>query len=150
MEEKLSVKTNAVELLDKELHNRAKKGQYGFIVLSSATDPYLHFEKDLGLTRQILEVILKHRFPVHIITRSDLVIRDLDLLRKINKNAILPQDMEGKLAHKVFITFSFSTLEVTLYHTFVIRIGKAIFSITGKDGNKPDSINRFYFSILYF
>ncbi|MCD6010689.1 MAG: radical protein [Flavipsychrobacter sp.] len=111
MEEKLSFKTNAVELLDKQLYNRAKNRQYGIIVLSSATDPYLHFEKELGLTRQILEVVLKHRFPVHVITRSDMVIRDLDLLRRINDHAILPTDLEGKLAHKAFITFSFSTLD---------------------------------------
>ena len=41
MEEKLSIKANAVEVLEKQLSNRAKKGQYGIIVLSSATDPYL-------------------------------------------------------------------------------------------------------------
>src|SRR6476620_4250125 len=50
MEEKVSVKENAVGLLDKQLRSRAKKGQYGIIVLSSATDPYLHFEKELQLT----------------------------------------------------------------------------------------------------
>lgn len=111
MEEKLSVKTNALELLDKQLRNRAKKGQYGVIVLSSATDPYLQFEKEEQLTRRILELILHYRFPVHIITKSDLVIRDLDLLHQINQNAILPPDLEGKLAHKAFITFSFTTLD---------------------------------------
>src|SRR6478735_6408092 len=76
MEEKLSIKSNAVELLEKQLKNRAAKNEFGFIVLSSATDPYLQFEKEEKLTRQILEVILKYRFPVHIITRSDLVTRD--------------------------------------------------------------------------
>src|SRR5689334_12241142 len=73
MEEKLSVKVNADELLEKQLQLRAKKNQYGFIVLSSATDPYLQFEKAYGLTRRLLEVILKYRFPLHIITKSDLV-----------------------------------------------------------------------------
>lgn len=111
MEEKLSVKTNAIELLERQLHNRAKKGQYGIIVLSSATDPYLQFEKEEKLTRQILEVILHYRFPVHIITKSDLVIRDLDILRKINGSAILPPDLDKKTTQKVFITFSFSTLD---------------------------------------
>jgi DNA repair photolyase len=111
MEEKLSVKTNAVELLDKQLALRAKKNQFGFIVLSSSTDPYLQFEKDIQLTRQLLEVILKHRFPVHVITKSDLVLRDLDLLKQVNDNAILPADLEEKLSHKVFITFSFSTVD---------------------------------------
>ena len=111
MEKKLAVKTNAVELLDKALANRAKKNQYGIIVLSSATDPYLQIEKETKLTRKLLEVILKHRFPVHIITKSDLVIRDFDLLKEIEKNAILPEDLEGKLSKKLLITFSFSTLD---------------------------------------
>ncbi|MBS1774268.1 MAG: radical SAM protein [Bacteroidetes bacterium] len=111
MEEKLSVKANAVELLEKQLHNRAKKGQYGIIVMSSATDPYLHFEKDLQLTRQLLEVILHYRFPLHVITRSTLVLRDLDLIQQISEQAILPADLESKLKQKAFITFSFSTVD---------------------------------------
>ena len=111
MAEKLAVKTNAVELLDKQLGNRAKKNQYGIIVLSSATDPYLQVEKEYELTKQLLEVILKHRFPVHIITKSDLVIRDFKLIKEIEKAAILPYDLKGKLSQKSFITFSFSTLD---------------------------------------
>ena len=111
MEEKLSIKTNAVELLEKALRNRAKKNQHGIIVMSSATDPYLQIEKETQLTRRLLEVILKYRFPVHIITKSDLVIRDFDLLKEINERAILPTEYEGKLNHKVFITFSFSTID---------------------------------------
>lgn len=111
MEEKLSIKSNAVELLDKQLKSRAAKNQYGFIVLSSATDPYLQFEKEEKLTRQILEVILNYKFPVHVITRSNLVTRDFDLLHEINKNAILPIELAEKTDQKVFITFSFSTIE---------------------------------------
>lgn len=111
MEEKLAVKTNAIEVLEKQLHNRAKKGQYGIIVLSSATDPYLHFEAGEKLTRQILEVILKYRFPVHIITKSSLVTRDFDLLEKINREAILPADLQPVLPHKALITFSFTTID---------------------------------------
>jgi DNA repair photolyase len=79
--------------------------------LSSATDPYLQFEKEEKLTRKILEVILKYRFPVHVITRSDLVTRDFDLLHEINKNAILPIDLAQRTDQKVFITFSFSTVD---------------------------------------
>jgi DNA repair photolyase len=111
MEEKLAIKSNAVELLDRQLANRARKNQYGFIVLSSATDPYLQIEKEEKLTRQLLEIILKHRFPVHVITKSNLVLRDLDLLKQIGNNAILHPDLGDKLQHKVFITFSFSTLD---------------------------------------
>lgn len=114
MEEKLSIKTNALEVLEKQLSLRAKKGQNGIIVLSSATDPYLQFEKEQQLTREILKIILKYRFPVHIITKSDLVVRDFDLLKEINQQAILPSDLQGTLAHKVLITFSFSTLDPTV------------------------------------
>jgi DNA repair photolyase len=118
MEEKLSVKTNALEVLEKQLANRAKKGQYGIIVLSSATDPYLQFEKEEQLTRRILELILKYRFPVHIITKSDLVLRDLDLLRQINENAILPPDLDEQLDQKVFLTFSFTTIDDSIGKIF--------------------------------
>jgi DNA repair photolyase len=118
MEEKLSVKTNAVELLDKQLGNRAKKGQYGIIVLSSATDPYLQFEAEEQLTRQILEVILHHKFPVHIITKSDLVIRDFDLLHQIDKQALIPADLQGQLHNGTIITFSFSTTNDEIGHIF--------------------------------
>ncbi len=111
MEEKLAVKENALEVLDRELFNRAKKGQYGVIAMSSATDPYLHFEKESEMTRRILELILKHRFPLHVITKSDLIIRDIDLLHQINERAILPVQLTGKLQQKVFISFSFSTVD---------------------------------------
>lgn len=109
MEEKLSVKSNAVELLDKQLALRAKKKQYGFIVLSSATDPYLQLEKETGLTRELLKVVLRHKFPVHVITRSDLVTRDFDLLHEIDANAILPTDLP--LNRGAILTFSFSTAD---------------------------------------
>ena len=118
MEEKLSVKENAVELLDKQLCLRVKKGQYGVIVLSSATDPYLQIEKEQLLTRRILEVILKHRFPVHVITKSDLVIRDLDLLKEIEAAAILPPGLQDILKRKLFITFSFSTIDDSIAKIF--------------------------------
>ncbi|MGB3074219.1 MAG: radical SAM protein [Chitinophagales bacterium] len=111
MEEKLSIKSNALEVLEKQLQNRSKKNQHGIIVLSSATDPYLQFEKETKLTRGILELILQYRFPLHVITKSDLVLRDLDLLKAIGENALLPADLEEKLSHKVFITFSFSTID---------------------------------------
>ena len=111
LETSLSVKTNAIELLDRQLYNRAKKGQYGFIVLSSATDPYLKIEEEYELTRQALKVIAKHKFPVHIITKSDLIERDFDILHDIEKNAILPHDLQQSLGRGTIISFSFSTLD---------------------------------------
>lgn len=117
MERKLGIKTNAPELLEKALHSRAKRGQHGIIVLASATEPYLQIEKDLKLTRSLLEIILKHKFPVHLITRSDMVIRDLDLLEEIDKTAILPEGLPG-LKNGCFITFSFSTIDDTVARIF--------------------------------
>ena len=55
---------------------RARKKEYGFIVLSSVTDPYIYAEEKYEMTRKALEVILKHHFPVHIITKADLIKRD--------------------------------------------------------------------------
>ncbi|MEM8847904.1 MAG: radical SAM protein [Bacteroidota bacterium] len=110
LEESISIKTNAIEILDKQLTNRAKKGQYGIIVLSSATDPYLKLEKENQLTRQALEVILKHRFPVHILTKSDLITRDFDLLEQIAERAILPPELKS-LNKGVIVSFSFSTID---------------------------------------
>jgi len=106
----LSVKTNAIELLEKQLKKRAEKGEYGFIVLSSVTDPYINIEKEYQLTRKALEVILKYKFPVHIITKSTLVERDFDVLHKIHQHAILPNDLQQKLSGGTLITFSFSTV----------------------------------------
>lgn len=118
MAEKLSAKSNAVELLDRQLANRAKKKQFGFIVLASATEPYLQAEKELLLTRQLLEVISRHRFPVHVITRSDLVTRDFDILDRIDKESILPDDLARATNRRVFITFSFSSLDPSIAKKF--------------------------------
>lgn len=107
----LSVKINAIEILDRQLANRAKKGQYGIILLSSATDPYLQLEQKYKLTRQALQIIAKHRFPVHIITKSDMISRDYDLLKQIDETAFLPEDLQEKPGRGTIISYSFSTLD---------------------------------------
>ncbi len=114
MAKTLSVKINAPELLEKQLARRAKKREYGIIALSSATEPYMQIEEKLGLTRRLLEIILKYRFPVHILTKSKLVLRDLDILKEIDKNAILPADLQPDLKHGAIISFSISTLDEKL------------------------------------
>lgn len=111
LEKNLSVKVNALEILDRQLFNRAKKNEKGFVVISSSTDPYLPVEKEYEITRGALKLILKHRFPVHIITKSTLVERDFDLLHQIDKEAILPNDLKSSLGRGTLITFSFSTLD---------------------------------------
>lgn len=79
---KISVKQNAIELLTKELSSKRKtKGTIG---TGSMNDPYMPVEKEIGLTRQALDVIRKYKYPVHIITKSDLVMRDYDLLQEIS------------------------------------------------------------------
>ena len=114
MAKTFSVKTNAPELLEKQLSRRAKKGEYGIIALSSATEPYMPIEEKLKLTRRLLKIILKHRFPVEIATESKLILRDLDILKEIDKNAILPADLKPKLKHGTIISFSVSTLDERL------------------------------------
>ncbi|HDN95592.1 MAG TPA: radical SAM protein, partial [Thermoplasmatales archaeon] len=104
------IKINAPEILEKELKRQAKKRNYGFIAISTSTEPYMHIEERTKLTRKLLEIISKYRFPVHILTKSPLVLRDIDLLKKIDENAILPKDLKGKLKG-VIISFSISTLD---------------------------------------
>lgn len=114
----LSVKMNALELLEKQLRTRARKKEYGIITLSSATDAYLPIEEKLRLTRRLLEIIRGYRFPVCIGTKSTLVLRDLDVLREIDSNAILPEDLKPRLKHGAIISFSFSTLDEKLAKIF--------------------------------
>ena len=114
MAKTLSVKVNAPELLEKQLKRRAKKGEYGIIALSSSTEPYMPIEEKLKLTRKLLEIILKYRFPVEVATKSRLVLRDLDLLKEIDRKAILPNDLKPKLKRGVIIYFSISTLDEKL------------------------------------
>jgi len=76
------VKANAVELLQKEL---ARKRVVGTIGLGSMNDPYMPLEAQVNLTGRALQVIARFGFPVHVITKSDLVLRDLDTLCEINR-----------------------------------------------------------------
>ena len=107
----LSVKVNAIDLLRKQLAVKAKKEQHGFIVACSATDPYPKIETEYKLTRQALGVIAQHRFPVHMLTKSPLIERDIDLLKQIEKGAVLPDDLKSVLPGGLIISFSFSTLD---------------------------------------
>ncbi len=79
----ISVKQNAIELLKKELSSK-RKGK-GTIGTGSMNDPYMPIEKELEMTRKALSVIAEKKFPVHIITKSNLVERDIDILQEISK-----------------------------------------------------------------
>ena len=82
--EDIEVKQNAPELLDQALKSKRKKGMIG---TGSMSDPYMHCEGELGLTRKCLEIICHHGFGVAVQTKSDRILRDLDLLEEINRNS---------------------------------------------------------------
>ena len=82
--EDIEVKQNAPELLDVALRSKRKKCMIG---TGSMSDPYMHCEETLGLTRRCLEVILKNGFGVAVQTKSDRILRDIDLLSEINRTA---------------------------------------------------------------
>jgi DNA repair photolyase len=109
--EKLTIKQNAAEILGRQLANRAKKDQFGFIAVGSATDAYMQVEEELQQTRKLLEVILQHRFPVFIATKSTVIKRDIDLLKEIDRTAILPADFPPAFKRGVILSFSLSSLD---------------------------------------
>ena len=74
----VDVKINAAELLEKEIH-RKKKAE---VWISGVCDPYQPLEKKYRLTRQCLEILIREDWPVVIQTRSPLVLRDVDLLKR--------------------------------------------------------------------
>jgi DNA repair photolyase len=76
------IKGNAIPLLREELVSKRVKGTIG---TGSMNDPYMPLEADLDLTGRALDVIAEFRFPVHVMTKSDLVLRDLDTLCRINQ-----------------------------------------------------------------
>ncbi|WP_297428587.1 radical SAM protein [Clostridium sp.] len=78
----LIVKRNAVELLKKELKSKRKKGCLG---TGAMTDPYTISEKKYLLTRGCLDEIANYNYAVHITTKSNLILRDVDILQEINK-----------------------------------------------------------------
>ena len=82
--EDIEVKQNAPELLEKALRSKRKKCMIGTGAMS---DPYMHCEEELGLTRKCLEIIRENEFGLAIQTKSDRILRDLDLLTEINRTA---------------------------------------------------------------
>jgi DNA repair photolyase len=87
-ETKILVKENAPQLLRRELESTRWEPQV--IAISGVTDPYQPIERRLQLTRRCLEVLVEFRNPVVIITKNELVVRDIDLLRQLTVwNAIL-------------------------------------------------------------
>lgn len=80
--EDIEVKENAVELLEGALKRKRQKCMIG---MGSMTDPYIPLELELEHVRESLKLIERYGFGVTLITKSDRVLRDLDLLKKINE-----------------------------------------------------------------
>ena len=81
--EDVEVKRNAPELLEKELKSKRRKCMIG---TGSMSDPYMHCEEKLLLTRRCLEIILRYGFGAAVLTKSDRILRDIDLLDEINRS----------------------------------------------------------------
>jgi DNA repair photolyase len=82
-ERKIIVKQNVVEALEKQLSN--KKWEVMPIMLSGNTDCYQPLERKMEITRKVLQVCLKFRHPVGLITKNALILRDLDILTELAK-----------------------------------------------------------------
>ena len=79
--EDIEVKENALELLEEALRRKRRKCMIG---TGSMTDPYLPLETKLEYTKKTLELVLRYGFGVTLITKSARVLRDLELLKRIN------------------------------------------------------------------
>ena len=80
--EDIEVKENALELLEYALRHKRKKCM---IVTGSMTDPYIPLEMEIGNVRKALQLIYDYGFGFTVITKSKHILRDLDLLQKINE-----------------------------------------------------------------
>ena len=82
--EDIEVKRNAPALLEQKLRSKRKKCMIG---TGAMCDPYLHCEEKLRLTRACLEIIDRYGFGVSVLTKSDRILRDLDLLGSIQEKS---------------------------------------------------------------
>ena len=103
-ETKLYAKTNAAELLAQDLARPGYRPRT--IALGAVTDPYQPIERDLGITRSVLEVLERTSHPVGIVTKSAGVVRDIDILarmaeRRLVKVAISVTTLDRALARSM-------------------------------------------------
>lgn len=80
--EDVEIKENAVQLLEDALKHKRKKCMIG---TGSMTDPYIPLENDTCNVQKCLELIYRHDFGFTVITKSNRILRDIDLLQKINQ-----------------------------------------------------------------
>ncbi len=86
-ERKILVKKDAPKLLEAKL--KSKKWKASTIVMSGNTDCYQPAEKNYEITRRCLEIFLKYKHPVGIITKNALLLRDLDILQDLAKDQLV-------------------------------------------------------------
>lgn len=82
--EDIEIKENSLELLEDALRRKRKKCMIG---TGAMTDPYIPLEMEEQKVRKSLELIYKYGFGFTVLTKSDRILRDLDLLKKINERA---------------------------------------------------------------
>ena len=82
--EDIEVKQNAPDLLEAALRSKKRRCMIG---TRSMSDPYMHCEESLRLTRRCLDIILKYGFGASVQTKSDRILQDIDLLDEINRSA---------------------------------------------------------------
>ncbi len=82
--EDIEVKENAPQLLEAALRSRRKRCMIG---TGSMCDPYIQAEEELCVTRRCLELISRYEFGAAVLTKSDLIMRDIDLLDEINRKS---------------------------------------------------------------
>lgn len=100
--EDVSVKVNAVDILRRELDPRRRRRPLprGYVMLGGGVgDSYQPIEKRYGLTRGALQLVHDFGFPVHVLTKSTLVSRDVDILKAINQRS------------RAVVSFSFSSVD---------------------------------------
>ncbi|MCP2605071.1 radical SAM protein [Candidatus Aminicenantes bacterium AH-873-B07] len=115
----IDIKVNSPFLLSKEIRC-ARKWE---IMLSSVTDPYQPLEEKYALTRRCLEILLEYQYPVSILTKSSLILRDINLLTHFEKlEAGLTITTDDENIKKIFEPYSSSiydrikTLEILHHH----------------------------------
>ncbi len=105
----VSVKVNAVDVLARELDSKRKRTPFkkSFIMIGGGVgDSYQPVERNYQLSRETLRLIYKHNFPVHILTKSTLVERDTDILKKIDEQS------------RAIVSFSFSSVDSRISAVF--------------------------------
>ena len=100
--EDVTVKVNAIEILRREFDPKRKRTPFkqGFVMIGGGVgDSYQPIERIYQLSRKALEVVDEYNFPVHVLTKSTLVKRDIDILKKINQK------------NRAIVSFSFSSAD---------------------------------------